>query len=54
MKTEIQSHEGLKAGSRPAQKAFVAFLFAKQGDQSNKVTEDPFILYPAVRRAAFQ
>jgi hypothetical protein len=28
MKTEIQSHEGLKAGSSPAQKAFVAFLFS--------------------------
>jgi hypothetical protein len=27
MKTEIQSHEGLRAGSSPAQKVFVAFLF---------------------------
>jgi len=30
METEIQSHEGLKAGSSPAQKAFAAFLFPKK------------------------
>jgi hypothetical protein len=30
MESEIQSHEGLKAGSRPAQKAFVAFLLPKK------------------------
>jgi hypothetical protein len=30
MKTEIQSHEGLKAGSSLAQKVFVAFLFSKK------------------------
>jgi len=54
METEIQSHEGLKAGSRLAQKAFAAFLLPKKEIRPTKVTEDLVIPDFAVRRAAFQ